>query len=95
MTELALIISVVGLTLITMEVYFKRGISGKVKDLTDGVIGSEQAVYQQDTSGLLINTSASTTDSNSNTNFVTGKGGGIATVGTEKTVMTYSSDYSN
>ncbi|PIS34258.1 MAG: hypothetical protein COT38_01060 [Candidatus Omnitrophica bacterium CG08_land_8_20_14_0_20_41_16] len=59
LTELALIIGVVGLVFIGMEIYAKRGLQGKVKDLTDNMIGKEQSVYLQDTSGLEVNTSES------------------------------------
>ncbi len=60
LTEVALIIGIVGLVLIGMEVYTRRGIQAKVKDLTDNMIGKEQEAYQQDTSGLAVNTSTST-----------------------------------
>jgi len=59
LTEIALVIGIVGLVLIGMEVYARRGIQAKVKDLTDSMIGKEQASYQQDTSGLAVNTSES------------------------------------
>jgi hypothetical protein len=60
LTEIALILGIVGLVLIGMEVYARRGIQGKVKDLTDNMIGKGQSTYQQDTSGLTVNTSKST-----------------------------------
>lgn len=60
LTELALLIGIVSLVLIGMEVYFRRGLNAKVKDLTDTWIGNKQEAYQQDTSGLAIYTSEST-----------------------------------
>lgn len=41
LAELALIIGLVGLVFIGMEVYIKRGMQGKVKDLTDYMIGAQ------------------------------------------------------
>lgn len=95
LTELALIIGVVGLVLIGMEVYFKRGVAAKIKDLTDGIIGDKQAVYQQDTSGLLVNISNSTIIADTNTTFTKSLGGGKETVGTEDTSITYYSETSD
>ena len=91
LTELALIIGVISLVLISMEVYFKRGVAGKVKDLTDGIIGTEQEVYHQDMSGLEVNTSESTMNANTSTTFTTNLGGGKNTSGIENTVISYNS----
>jgi hypothetical protein len=41
--DLAMIISVVGLVFIVMEAYIKRGVQGKVKDLTDYILSDKQA----------------------------------------------------
>ncbi len=41
--ELALIIGVVGLVFMGMQVYVKRGIQGKIKDVTDSVLSSTQS----------------------------------------------------
>lgn len=95
LTELALIIGVIGLVLIGMEVYFKRGVAGKIKDLTDSVIGSEQAVYQQDTSGLQVNTSNSTMTANTSTTLEESLGGGRTTTANENTNINYSSEASD
>ena len=75
LTEVALIIGVVGLVFIGMQVYAKRGLQGKVKDLTDNMIGAKQEVYQEDTSGLEINRSNSTLTSNSTITSKEGVGG--------------------
>lgn len=59
MTELALLIAVVGLVFIGMEVYIKRGLQGKMKDLTDHLIGEGQEAFQQETLSLkLMNSTA-------------------------------------
>lgn len=42
LTEIALILGVVGLALLGMEVYLRRGIQGKVRDMTRYFIGPEQ-----------------------------------------------------
>jgi len=42
--EYAIIIGVVTMALIAMNVYVKRGVQGKLKDMTDYFIGAEQAV---------------------------------------------------
>jgi len=42
LVDLALIIGVVGLVFIGMEVYIKRSVQGKVKDLTDYIISDKQ-----------------------------------------------------
>jgi len=59
LTEVALVIGIVGLMLISMQVYVKRGVQGKLKALTDKMISSDQEAYQQDVSGLEINESKS------------------------------------
>lgn len=79
MTEIALIIGIVGLVFIGMEIYARRGIQGKVKDLADKIIGKEQSSYQQDTSGLEINTSKSEYASWGATTRVTESPGGVRT----------------
>lgn len=91
LTELALIIGVVGLVLIAMEVYVRRGFQGKVKDLTDNMIGSEQAAYEQDTSGLEVNTSTSELTSSSTMTSTELKGGERSLTGSETTTNAYNS----
>lgn len=94
LTEIALIIGIVGLVLIGMEVYARRGIQSKVKDLTDNMIGKEQAIYQQDTSGLAVDKSESASSSSS-TAVISERQGGSKTVvipnEQSKTVYTYES----
>ena len=42
--EYTIILGVVSLALITMNIYIKRGLQGKVKDMTDYFIGREQII---------------------------------------------------
>jgi hypothetical protein len=56
LSEVMLIIGVVGLALMCMQVYVKRGLQGRVKDLTDKIISNKQEAYPQDNSGLTTNT---------------------------------------
>ena len=96
LTELALVIGVVGLALFGMEVYFKRGFQGKVKDLTDALITPSQEAYQQDTSGLVVNSSSANTIVNSGTTEARNVAGGLTTNAAEYTAITYvstASDY--
>lgn len=93
LTEVALIIGVVGLVFIGMEVYAKRGLQGKVKDLTDNMIGAEQAAYQEDTSGLEVNKSDSTLTFGSTIASREGLGGTKSlTIPDETTTVTYRSE---
>ena len=59
LTEVALVIAIVGLVFIGMQTYIKRSLQAKTKDLTDNMIGREHSDYQQDISGLTINSSTS------------------------------------
>jgi hypothetical protein len=67
LTEVMLIIGVLGLALIGMQVYVKRGLQGKMKDLTDKIISDKQEPYPQDTSGLTTNIATTTLSSDSST----------------------------
>lgn len=91
LTELALIIGIVGLVLIAMEVYVRRGFQGKVKDLTDNMIGSEQAAYEQDVSGLEVNNSSSEVSSSSTMTSKEFKKGERSLAGSEATTNVYNS----
>lgn len=90
LTEFALIIGVAGLVFIGMQIYAKRGLQGKVKDLTDGFMGATQAAYQQDMSGFTVNNSISSTNSASRINATEERGGGRAVIGYENTSSSYS-----
>ncbi len=59
LTEVAIVIGVVGLVWVGIQVYVARGVQGKLKNLTDNMIGTEQSAYTQDVSGYEINTSDS------------------------------------
>ena len=75
LTEVALILATIGLVFIGMEVYIKRGLQGKIKDITDAVVGKEQSEYASDTSGLSVLDSSSGTSANSSTQVSTSTGG--------------------
>lgn len=91
LTEIVLLIGIVSLVFIGMEVYFKRGLNGRVKDLTDSLIGKKQAAYQQDTSGLKINTSVADSVFNSTATVEEVSGGGKSLQSTENSNVDYSS----
>ncbi|MBU0547990.1 MAG: hypothetical protein KJ710_01095 [Candidatus Omnitrophica bacterium] len=92
LTEAVVIIGIVGLVFVGMQVYVKRGVQGKVKDLTDNMIGTEQEAYQEDTSGLEINESASTFTSSSTIASNDSLGGAKSLIANEATTVTYSSE---
>ncbi|OQB14408.1 MAG: hypothetical protein BWY16_00170 [Candidatus Omnitrophica bacterium ADurb.Bin205] len=91
LTEVALIIGIVGLVFFGMQNYIGRGLHGKVKGLTDHMIGTEQSVYQQDVSGLEINTSDSLTAQDSSAKLKEFRGGAKSTVAIEVLDTTYGS----
>ncbi|MCK9431010.1 MAG: hypothetical protein M0R17_13625 [Candidatus Omnitrophica bacterium] len=91
LAETALIIILLGLALLGMQVYVKRGLQGNVKDLTDNIIGTEQEAYQQDTSGLEINNLTSTLTSDSVATTKEFKGGGRSLTTDETTTYEYGS----
>ena len=93
LTEVALILGVVGLVFIGMEIYAKRGLQGKIKDLSDNMIGTEQSVRQEDTSGLEIDKSNSTLTSGSTITSEERAGGTKSLIiPNETTTVTYSSE---
>lgn len=92
LTEIVLLIGVVSLVFIGMEVYFKRGVSGKIKDLTDNWIGRKQETFQQDTSGLAINESSSNSIFDAKTTITEGAGGTRTLKSDEKSTVSYSSE---
>lgn len=92
LTDVALIIGIFSLVLIGMQTYFTRGIQGKLKGLTDKMIGSEQSVYQQDISGYTINTSGSQTIQDSVATLRQSIGGGMSSVARERIFTTSRSE---
>ena len=92
LTEIALILGIVGLVFIGMEIYIKRGLQGKVKDLSDSMIGKEQAVYQQDISGLEVNRSQTSLTSGSTVRSTESPGGKKVVTTSEHTTTTYTSE---
>jgi hypothetical protein len=93
LAEVALIIGVLGLVLIGMQVYIKRGIQGKVKVLTDKIIGEEQSAYQQATLGLEQDRSDSKLLYSSVGLINTSKGGARSLVEQEATNYMYTYTY--
>lgn len=90
-TELALVIGVIGVVLIGMEVYIKRGVQGKVKALTDHIISTDQEVYSVDTSGLEINISDSDFSLSSRMTESVSAGGSYSVRGAERSRIESSS----
>jgi len=90
-TELALVIGIVGIVLMGMQVYVKRGISAKVRDLTDAMIGAEQSAYSVDVAGLEINEADSGISLISRTTESTAIGGVTSVVGQEISTRSSSS----
>jgi len=91
LTEVVLIIGIVSLVFIGMEVYFKRGLSGKLKDLTDNWIGKEHKFYQEDTSGSEEKHSKSNLVSSSQANVNEKTSGGKSLQANESAEIIYSS----
>ena len=92
LTEIALIIGIVGLVFIGMEIYVRRGLQAKVKDLSDTMIGAGQAVYQEDTAGLEVHESGSSMVSGSSTQTTEGPGGRRVVITNEHATTIYSSE---
>jgi hypothetical protein len=76
MTEVALVIAVAGLAFIAMEVYIRRGLQGKMKDLSDAMIGKEHSLYSSDVSGLEVLDMNSSAEGYSRSKVTTSEGGG-------------------
>lgn len=64
LVDLALLIGLVGLAIVGMEVYLKRGMQGKVKDLTDYIISSGQKANDNEEGEETESGSSSTSTSN-------------------------------
>lgn len=84
LVDLALIIAVVGLVFIGMQVYIKRSIQGKVKDLTDYIVSDQQST---DKDAVDRQTSFSSSSRMESKEF---KGGGRSLIGNEDSASTYS-----
>ncbi|MCX5698281.1 MAG: hypothetical protein NTX01_01080 [Candidatus Omnitrophica bacterium] len=84
LADLALIIGVVGLAFIGMEAYIRRGVQGKVKDLTDYIISDKQSAGED---AVDSNTSFSLDSTMESKEF---KGGGRRLTGNEDSTSTYS-----
>jgi hypothetical protein len=86
LTEVALLLMVVGLVFIAMEVYVKRGVQARIKDLSDNMIGKEHYLYTSDVSGMSVISSHSDTSSFSEERNTTFPGGGRSTEKNERAV---------
>jgi len=56
--EYAIILGIVILAFSTMNIYIKRGVQGRVKDMADGYIGSGEPMQASNTNVKAISTSA-------------------------------------
>ncbi len=79
--EYSIILGVVSLVLITMNLYIKRGVQGKVKDMTDYFIGREQIVEINPTA-TTNSRNTSVANSTVNSNVLVGGGRRITTTET-------------
>ncbi|HNW39391.1 MAG TPA: hypothetical protein PL125_07235 [Candidatus Omnitrophota bacterium] len=87
LVDLALIIGVVGLVIISMEVYIRRGVQGKVKDMADYAIsGSQSATQSED---QVEQTTKTTFSADSNLTLSEFKAGGKELKGTENSFTEY------
>lgn len=97
LTEIALIIGVVGLALMGMEVYLKRGIQAKVKGFTNYVFdpSSHSPIQREevaDKADMISYTSSSIVGSGGEQGFI---GGGKRVYSSEATSITGTSDYTH
>ena len=92
LADLALIIGVVGLVFIGMEVYIKRSVQGKVKDLTDYIVSNTQSAMQPDQAGETSN-SIYTLDSSMAS--IESEGGKRGLSGTENSFYEYETKSNN
>ena len=63
--EYAIILGVVILALSTMNIYIKRGVQGKVKDLSDGFIGAGSPMQAETPNVMALSTSSTNSVANS------------------------------
>jgi hypothetical protein len=92
LTEVALIFGIAGLVLFGMQAYITRGLQAKTKKLTDYMIGTEQEAYQQDVSGLEVNTSEFSFKQDSTTTLKQSIGGAKSIVSQEVLESEYESE---
>ncbi len=79
--EYIIILGIISTVLWGMNIYMKRGIQGKVKDLTDSFIGKEQ---EADISPTAVTTSSAKSDYDSTVNTQGSLGGGWSVSSSEK-----------
>jgi hypothetical protein len=91
-TEVALVIAIVGLVFVGMDMYLRRGMQGKIKDLTDNTLGKGQYGYTSDVSGLSVLKSNADTTADSSVTISGSTGGTRQTVKKDDITMTATSD---
>lgn len=90
LAEVALVIGMLGLVLVGMQVYIKRSIQGKVKDLADVMVGHQEG-YPTDTSSVIVYPSTTNFSSNSDSRVVEIQGGRRSTTASDNSTTSYSS----
>jgi len=83
LVDLTLIIGVVGLVFMGMQAYIKRGVQGKVKDMTDFIVSGQQSADKNAVNRI---TSLSLDSTMKSEEF---KGGGRRFTGNEDSTATY------
>jgi hypothetical protein len=92
LTEIALILATIGLVFVGMEIYVRRGLQGRVKDLTDGFLGRQQTDYQMDINNFEVLDSSSVSSYSSQTNKAITEGGGQRVAGQDVTDRSFTSE---
>jgi len=90
LVDLALLIGIVGLVIVGMEVYIRRGLQGKIKDATDAIVSKGQ-----NTDSDAPDSKTSTTNLDSNLVFEEDMGGAKSVSGEIKSTTNYSSTSEN
>lgn len=83
--EFAIVLGIVSAVLVTMNIYMKRGLQGKVKDMTDYFISGGQPAQENQVDSEVETTSQSNVFSSSTLTDQTGIGGGKKTAFSEDT----------
>ncbi len=92
LTEIALILATIGLVFVGMEIYIKRGLQGRVKDLTDGFLGRQQTDYQMDINNFEVLDSSSVSSYSSQTNKAITEGGAQRVTSQDVTDRSFTSE---
>jgi Flp pilus assembly pilin Flp len=89
--EYAIILAVVGAVLITMNIYMKRGVQGRIKDMADNFINAGESAQVVEIDPEVKTTSESNVVSDSTLTDETAIGGGKRTVVVDTTSIEASS----